>query len=183
MGMRVIFYDVINKLPLGNARVSDSLQDLLKTAEFVTLHVPGLPETEKLIGEKVLLFILCLAFSVLCLLFSFLCRFFLQEIAMMKKGSFLLNASRGNVVRILSTLSLSLSLCALCFVMIPFLLSSVVSQVDIDAAVAALKSGHLAGGAFDVFPYEPSGKNEEFKSPLRGLSNVFLTPHVGSFFS
>ena len=51
--------------------------------------------------------------------------------------------------------------------------------VEIDALVAALKSKHLAGAAIDVFPWEPKGAGEEFVSPLRGLDNVMLTPHVG----
>jgi D-3-phosphoglycerate dehydrogenase / 2-oxoglutarate reductase len=50
--------------------------------------------------------------------------------------------------------------------------------VDIDALAEALKSGHLAGAAIDVFPEEPE-TGEEFESPLRGLENVILTPHVG----
>jgi D-3-phosphoglycerate dehydrogenase len=51
--------------------------------------------------------------------------------------------------------------------------------VDIDALAAALKSGHLAGAAVDVFPVEPKSNKDEFISPLRGLDNVILTPHVG----
>ncbi len=51
--------------------------------------------------------------------------------------------------------------------------------LDIDALAAALKSGHLAGAAVDVFPSEPKSNDEEFVSPLRGLDNVILTPHVG----
>ena len=51
--------------------------------------------------------------------------------------------------------------------------------VDIDALVYALQSKHLAGAAIDVFPKEPKGAGEEFVSPLRGLDNVLLTPHIG----
>jgi D-3-phosphoglycerate dehydrogenase len=51
--------------------------------------------------------------------------------------------------------------------------------VDIDALVEALKSNHLAGAAIDVFPQEPKGAGDEFVSPLRGMDNVILTPHVG----
>jgi D-3-phosphoglycerate dehydrogenase len=51
--------------------------------------------------------------------------------------------------------------------------------VDIDALAAALQSKHLSGAAIDVFPVEPKTEGEEFKSPLRGMENVILTPHVG----
>lgn len=51
--------------------------------------------------------------------------------------------------------------------------------VDIDALVYALQTKHLAGAAIDVFPKEPKGAGEEFLSPLRGLDNVLLTPHIG----
>jgi len=51
--------------------------------------------------------------------------------------------------------------------------------VDIDALAAALRSGHIAGAAVDVFPAEPRDGNEPFVSPLRGLPNVLLTPHIG----
>jgi D-3-phosphoglycerate dehydrogenase len=71
-----------------------------------------------------------------------------DQIARMKPGAHLLNASRGSVV-------------------------------DIDALAAALRSGHLAGAAVDVFPVEPKGNDDRFESPLVGLDNVILTPHVG----
>lgn len=51
--------------------------------------------------------------------------------------------------------------------------------LDIDALAQALRSGHLAGAAVDVFPSEPKSNDEEFVSALRGLDNVILTPHVG----
>lgn len=51
--------------------------------------------------------------------------------------------------------------------------------VDIPALAEALQSGHLAGAAVDVFPSEPSNNQESFTSPLQGLDNVILTPHVG----
>jgi len=51
--------------------------------------------------------------------------------------------------------------------------------VDIDALAANLRSGHLSGAAIDVFPVEPQGNNDVFVSPLIGMDNVILTPHVG----
>ncbi len=51
--------------------------------------------------------------------------------------------------------------------------------VDLDALAAALKDGHLRGAAVDVFPKEPGSNAERFASPLQGLPNVILTPHVG----
>lgn len=74
MGMRVIFYDILTKLPLGNTRACASLGELLAESDFVTLHVPATPATEKMIGGA--------------------------ELARMKRGAHLINASRGTVVDI-----------------------------------------------------------------------------------
>lgn len=122
MGLQVVFYDTIKKLPLGNSRAMASIDELLSVSDFVTLHVPEIPETMNMIGER--------------------------ELALMKKGSYLINASRGTVV-------------------------------VIDALVAALKSKHLAGCAIDVFPVEPASNKEKFETPLQGIPNVILTPHIG----
>ncbi|MFJ6024415.1 phosphoglycerate dehydrogenase [Brevundimonas sp. NPDC092305] len=51
--------------------------------------------------------------------------------------------------------------------------------VEIDAMVEALRSGRLGGAAVDVFPEEPATNSDPFDSPLRGLKNVILTPHIG----
>ncbi len=51
--------------------------------------------------------------------------------------------------------------------------------VDIDALAASLRSEHLAGAAVDVFPVEPKGNDDAFVSPLVGMDNVILTPHIG----
>jgi D-3-phosphoglycerate dehydrogenase / 2-oxoglutarate reductase len=71
-GMRILFYDIIKKLPLGNAVQIDFQEALLRAADFVTLHVPDTPLTRGMIGAA--------------------------EIAQMKPGGFLLNLSRGTVV-------------------------------------------------------------------------------------
>jgi len=74
LGMRVVFFDVQSKLPMGNNRSVESLGALLEQSDFVTLHVPETPQTKNMIGAA--------------------------ELAKMKQGSFLLNASRGTVVQI-----------------------------------------------------------------------------------
>jgi D-3-phosphoglycerate dehydrogenase len=51
--------------------------------------------------------------------------------------------------------------------------------VDLDALAKALADGHLSGAAIDVFPWEPEKNGETFTTPLQGLSNVILTPHIG----
>ncbi|KAJ1653023.1 D-3-phosphoglycerate dehydrogenase 2 [Dispira simplex] len=74
IGMNVYFYDVLQMMPLGTSRPLKSLEELLQISDFVTLHVPETPETKQMIGEP--------------------------ELNMMKKGSYLINASRGTVVDI-----------------------------------------------------------------------------------
>ena len=51
--------------------------------------------------------------------------------------------------------------------------------VDLEALASALRSGHLSGAAVDVFPEEPAENGEGFRTPLAGLPNVILTPHIG----
>ncbi|MBO0842889.1 MAG: phosphoglycerate dehydrogenase, partial [Nocardioides sp.] len=51
--------------------------------------------------------------------------------------------------------------------------------VDTEALRENILSGHIAGAALDVFPIEPKAQGDPFESPLRGLDNVILTPHVG----
>jgi len=74
MGMSVIYYDVVNLMSMGMARQVPSLEALLNGADFVTCHVPELPETMNMIGK--------------------------EQLKQMKTGSYLLNASRGSVVDI-----------------------------------------------------------------------------------
>jgi D-3-phosphoglycerate dehydrogenase len=121
LGMEVCFYDVVTRLPLGNARMMPTLEELLERADVVTLHVPETPLTQGMMGAA--------------------------QLARMKRGAVLVNASRGTVV-------------------------------DMEAAAAALEDRHLGGAAFDVFPREPEGNDEEFVSPLRRFENVILTPHI-----
>ena len=71
-GMRVVFFDIVAKLPMGNNRSMGKLEDVLAEADFVTLHVPETPQTRNMIGAS--------------------------ELAHMKPGACLLNASRGTVV-------------------------------------------------------------------------------------
>ena len=122
LGMQVVFHDVVGKLPLGNARQAAGLHALLAQSDIVSLHVPELPSTQWMIGTA--------------------------EIAAMKPGAILINASRGTVV-------------------------------EIDPLAQALREGRLSGAAVDVFPGEPKSNKDEFTSPLRGLDNVILTPHIG----
>ena len=122
LGMHVVYYDVTPRLPHGRAEACATLKELLAAADVVSLHVPDTAATRGVIGEP--------------------------ELAAMRPGAFLVNASRGKVV-------------------------------DIEALAAALRDGRLLGAAIDVFPREPAGLGEEFISPLRGLPNVILTPHIG----
>ncbi|CAK4636190.1 hypothetical protein LEN26_009389 [Aphanomyces euteiches] len=122
LGMKVIFYDPLKCLPLGNATQLDTLQEVLERADAITLHVPATAETKNMINAETL--------------------------RLMKKGSLIVNNARGHVV-------------------------------DLNALAEALKSGHLSGAAVDVFPVEPAKNGEPFSTPLQGLPNVILTPHIG----
>lgn len=122
MGMKVIYFDTVTKLPLGNARQVGSMGELLANADVVSLHVPDVPSTRNFFGK--------------------------DQFAQMKEGSIFINAARGTCVLI-------------------------------EDLADALKSGHVAGAAVDVFPKEPKANGEEFVSPLRNIPNVILTPHVG----
>ncbi len=122
LGMRVVFYDIEDKLPLGNAQQIHSLEALLSQADVVSLHVPETAQTKEMIGKA--------------------------QLACMKQGSLLINASRGTVV-------------------------------DIEALAEELRNERIVGAAIDVFPVEPKSNDDEFISPLRGLDNVILTPHIG----
>jgi D-3-phosphoglycerate dehydrogenase len=60
-----------------------------------------------------------------------------------------------------------------------FIIASRGTVVEIEPLAEALRAGRLLGAAVDVFPVEPRSNKDEFESPLRGLDNVILTPHIG----
>ncbi|ABC23256.1 D-3-phosphoglycerate dehydrogenase [Rhodospirillum rubrum ATCC 11170] len=122
MGMSVRYFDIVEKLAIGNAQPCATLNELMAVADVVTLHVPDTADTRDMIRAP--------------------------QIAAMKDGAYLINASRGKVV-------------------------------DIDALAEALTAGKLRGAAVDVFPKEPASLGDPFESPLRGMRNVLLTPHIG----
>ena len=121
LGMKVFYYDVEDKLALGNAERCETLEDLLKVSDVITLHLDDNKNNENFIDSK--------------------------EFDLMKEGACFINLSRGFVV-------------------------------NINALTDALKSGKLSGAAVDVYPVEPL-KNGEFSTPLQGIENVILTPHIG----
>jgi D-3-phosphoglycerate dehydrogenase len=122
LGMKVIFYDVETKLPLGNATDMRTLRDVLGKADVVTLHVPETQLTKNLINKN--------------------------NIKYCKKGSVIINYARGEVI-------------------------------DLNALKKAIESGQVGGAAVDVFPVEPEKNGDAFETPLQGLPNVILTPHIG----
>ena len=122
LGMRVLFYDVSERLALGNARRTRSLDALLAESDVVSLHVDGRKDNTAIFGAA--------------------------QFARMKPGVLFLNLSRGHVV-------------------------------DVGALAQAMGSGRVAGAAVDVFPEEPRTNADPFESPLQGLKNMILTPHIG----
>ncbi|MFK8139212.1 MAG: phosphoglycerate dehydrogenase [Bdellovibrionales bacterium] len=74
MGLQVIYFDIVKKLPLGNSTPVSSLEELLEKSDFVSLHVPETHETRNMISKS--------------------------ELLQMKEASYLINASRGSVVDI-----------------------------------------------------------------------------------
>ncbi|HHY47612.1 MAG TPA: hydroxyacid dehydrogenase [Firmicutes bacterium] len=120
LGMQVIAWDPNvsrEDIEALGVRYVNSLESLLSQADFVTLHAPSTPETRGMMGAK--------------------------QFSLMKKGSFFINAARGELV-------------------------------DEIALAGAIRSGHLAGAAVDVFAQEPPAADH----PLLGLDNVLLTPHA-----
>ncbi|KAL1921242.1 uncharacterized protein VTP21DRAFT_10958 [Calcarisporiella thermophila] len=124
MGMTVYFYDIMQLMPLGMARQVPTLKDLLGASDFVTLHVPETEETKNMIGAT--------------------------ELAQMKEGSYLINASRGTVVQI------------------PALVEALQSGRLAGAALDVYPKEPSANGPhFSDYP-------ELLRCP-----NLILTPHIG----
>lgn len=122
LGMKVIFHDIVTKLPLGNASACRSLKELVSHSDIVTLHVPETAQTRNLVNKGLL--------------------------KHFKKGSILLNLARGEVV-------------------------------ELEALRKSMEDGVVGGAAVDVFPWEPEKNGDRFETPLQGMPNVLLTPHIG----
>ncbi|MBB1284763.1 phosphoglycerate dehydrogenase [Flavisolibacter sp. BT320] len=122
LGMKVLFYDVETKLPLGNAADAKTLKELLSASDVITLHVPETEQTKNLINKS--------------------------NLKYCKKGSIIINYARGEVM-------------------------------ELPALAKCIESGQIAGAAVDVFPVEPEKNGDVFQTPLQGLPNVLLTPHIG----
>ncbi|CAG8033221.1 unnamed protein product [Penicillium salamii] len=129
MGMSVIYFDVLNIMSLGTARQVESLEQLLGQADFVTCHVPEIAETKGMIGQK--------------------------QFEQMKKGSYLINASRGTVVDI------------------PALIDAMRSGKVAGAALDVYPNEPAGNG-----DYFDSSLNS-WGADLRSLKNLILTPHIG----
>ncbi len=121
-GMRVLAFDpylAATRARSLQVELIDELDDLLREADFITLHTPLTPETYHLINA--------------------------ERFAKMKRGVRIINCARGGLI-------------------------------DEAALAECLTSGHVAGAALDVFETEPLPND----SPLRGLPNLVLTPHLGA---
>jgi D-3-phosphoglycerate dehydrogenase len=129
MGMTVFFHDIIQLMPMGTVKQVNTLYELLERSDFVSLHVPETEETKNMIGE--------------------------EEIARMKKGSYLINASRGTVVQI------------------PSLIKALQNGHLLGAAIDVYPKEPAANG--QVFNNELNS----WTSDLLACKNVLLTPHIG----
>ncbi|GES78012.1 D-3-phosphoglycerate dehydrogenase 1 [Rhizophagus clarus] len=129
MGMKVFFHDIIQLMPMGTAKQVNTLYELLERSDFVSLHVPETEETKNMIGD--------------------------EEIARMKKGSYLINASRGTIVQI------------------PSLIKALQNGHLLGAAIDVFPKEPAANG--QVFNNELNS----WTSDLLACKNVLLTPHIG----
>ena len=127
--MTVLYYDAVNLMALGTAKQIPTLGALLQGSDFVTCHVPELEETYKMIGA--------------------------EQFDAMKTGSYLINASRGNVVDI------------------PALIDA--SRAGKLAGAALDVYPAEPGGNGDYFLNDLNSWAED----LRSLKNIILTPHIG----
>ncbi len=142
MGLSILYYDVVNLMALGTAKQVASLDELLQRADFVTLHVPELPETTGMIGAP--------------------------QLAQMRAGSYLINASRGRVVDIPA--------------LVDALRSGRLAGAALDVYPSEpagngdyFSSASLGGGGSS----SSGGNSMSWVDDLRGLRNVILTPHIG----
>lgn len=130
MGMQVLYYDVLNIMSMGTAVQVETLEELLERSDFVTLHVPALPETKNMIST--------------------------HEFRHMKEGSYLINASRGQVIDIPA--------------MIEAKKSGKLAGLAID--VYPNEPGSNGPNLF-------VDSLNHWTSELVSLPNVILTPHIG----
>ncbi len=119
-GMEIIAYDpYISKAHVREIGVKlVSFPELIKQADYITVHIPSTPETKHIINK--------------------------EAISQMKKGVRIINCARGGII-------------------------------DEAALAEAVKSGKVGGAALDVFEKEPP-----FDSPVLGLENIIVTPHLGA---
>ncbi|KAL0944163.1 d-3-phosphoglycerate dehydrogenase [Colletotrichum truncatum] len=129
MGMNVVYYDVVNLMAMGTATQLPTLDNLLEESDFVTLHVPEVPETKNMISTA--------------------------QLAKMKTGAYLINASRGSVVDIQA------------------LINAMRSGKIAGAALDVYPNEPAANG--DYFNSSLNSWGED----LRNLNNIILTPHIG----
>lgn len=146
LGMRVLFYDTLTIMPHGTAKAVSSLEALLREADFVSLHVPLAPDTKDMMDAK--------------------------RFEQMKRGAYLLNASRGNVV-VLHDLVAAMR-------------SGRVAGAYLDVYPDEPRAN---GSWFAPIIHDEDGHDEDKKdgnSPtaatlaeLAACPNVILTPHIG----
>ncbi len=119
-GMEIIAYDpYISKAHARDISVKlVSFPELIKQADYITIHIPSTPETKHIINK--------------------------ETINQMKEGVRIINCARGGII-------------------------------DEAALAEAVKSGKVGGAALDVFEKEPP-----FDSPVLGLENIIVTPHLGA---
>lgn len=129
MGMTVLYYDVVPIMGLGMGKQLSSLHQLLSKSDFVTLHVPELPETRNMIGAP--------------------------EFEAMKKGAYLINASRGTVIDI------------------PAFIDASRSGKIAGGAIDVFPNEPAGNG-----PFFDNSLNE-WAEDIRSLKNVILSPHIG----